>query len=108
MDLHCAVDIQASNGAARQTSALSHDVAGNLTQIENADGSQTKYFYDDADRLYRIERPDVSGTFSTRYEWIYDYAGRKVVSQTWKIKPGGVWNKADDKRVVTVRDSMLA
>ena len=87
------------NGSAPTTSGLSYDVAGNLTDATNADGSKTIYSYDDADRLYRIERRDAQNVPLSKTEFVYDYAWRNSISREFAWT-NGAWQQSDEKRRV--------
>lgn len=81
------------------TSGLSYDAAGNLTEATTADGGRTIYNYDDADRLFRIEKRDAADAPTSKSEFVYDYASRKVVSREFTYT-AGVWVKQSEKRRV--------
>ena len=87
------------NGGAPTTSGLSYDVAGNLTDATNADGSHTLYSYDDSDRLYRIERRDAQNVPLSKSEFVYDYAWRNAISREFTYT-NGAWVQTGEKRRV--------
>ena len=87
------------NGGAPLTTGLAYDVAGNLTGVTNADGSKTFYNYDDADRLYRIERHDANDVPLSKTEFVYDYAWRNSISREFAWT-NGAWQQTGEKRRV--------
>ena len=87
------------NSGPSQTSGLSYDVAGNLTEAATANGGRTIYVYDDADRLFRIEKRNAADVPLSKSEFIYDYASRKAVSQEFTFT-AGAWVKSSEKRRV--------
>ena len=87
------------NSGPSQTSGLSYDVAGNLTEAATANGGRTIYVYDDADRLFRIEKRNAADVPLSKSEFIYDYASRKAVSQEFTFT-AGAWVQSSEKRRV--------
>lgn len=87
------------DGGPRTTSGLSYDAAGNLTETSSADGSRTLYFYDDEDRLFRVEKRDAADAPVSKSEFVYDYASRKAVSQEFTYT-NGAWAQTSEKRRV--------
>ena len=87
------------NDGAPLTTGLSYDVAGNLTDATNADGSKTLYSYDDADRLYRVERHNSADVPLSKSEFVYDYASRKAISREFTYT-NGAWQQTGEKRRV--------
>ena len=87
------------NGAAPTTTGLAYDVAGNLTDATNSDGSKTLYNYDDANRLVRVERRDAQNVPLSKSEFIYDYASRNAISREYSWA-NGAWTQTDEKRRV--------
>ena len=87
------------NNGAPTTAGLSYDVAGNLTDATNSDGSKTLYSYDDADRLFRAERRNVTGASVSKSEFVYDYASRKAISREYSWT-NGAWVQTGEKRRV--------
>ena len=87
------------NGGAPTTTGLAYDVAGNLTDATNADGSKTLYSYDDANRLIRIERRDAQNVPLSKSEFVYDYASRNEISREFTYA-NGAWTQTNEKRRV--------
>ncbi len=87
-----------SNGPTTSANLI-YDAAGNLTIAENNDGTRTVYFYDDADRLVRIERRNVNNDPIQIGEFGYDYASRRVMSRDYTHN-GTTWVKTDERNRV--------
>lgn len=87
------------DGGPRVTGGMSYDAAGNLTETAGLNGARTLYVYDDADRLFRIEKRDANDARLSKSEFVYDYASRKAVSQEFTYM-AGAWVKNSEKRRV--------
>jgi len=87
------------DGGPRVTGGMSYDAAGNLTETTGFNGARTLYVYDDADRLFRIEKRDAADAPLSKSEFVYDYASRKAVSQEFTYT-AGAWVQNSEKRRV--------
>ena len=88
-----------SNGPTTSANLI-YDTAGNLQWAKNNDGTSTAYFYDDADRLNRIERRNTKGETIQVSEFFYDYASRRARSREWLLTGGTTWVETEDKNRV--------
>ena len=109
-----------SDGAGKELSKLSYtyDLAGNkLTSTETVDGkeSQTRFTYDDHNRLTKLEGPDGTITYtydkngnriaseknSERLDYIYDIENRLLAIKDKKGLLMAALYDGDDNRVFT-------